>query len=160
MKVRLKKDVPLLIKGKEYNVESLSGDTGFFIWNENGELAYYNIYNFDIVPEIKETTKSGTQYICPMDLFGGAVIKGVRYKQCHNPSFYQPDLKTDATYNLPAEIVETWEKVQDDIFANGAKVAFDGNTAMIGGWWWSKETIETFRDIPRETYDKIIERLA
>ena len=164
MKVRLKEGATTTLesisKNKIYDVH-IDSMIRRFVFDDNNNRYYYDENIWDVIwPEIEETPKSGTQYICPMDLFGGAVIKGVRYKQCHNQSFYQPDLKTDRAYNMPAEIVETWEKVQEDIFVNGRNIIFKDGGAIINGMLFLKDEIRAMAGLTPETINKIIERLG
>lgn len=58
-------------------------------------------------------------YKCPMDLYGGEVPKDSIYIKCYNISYYEPkgvgDYENEMQIVMPAEIVETWEPVYEEV---------------------------------------------
>ena len=178
MKIRLKDGCNKIniTNGEEYVVYTDS--TGrLFIYDNGMNIRYFSLRDFDVVPEVKESdipsleamnqkSKVGTSkvigYECPMDLFRGVIPKGTIYKKTdYGNNSYESD---NAIQNmLPAEIVETWKPVyEEDIYVGGEKVELniDKDFAYIHGIWITKEDLELLRDIPRETYDKIIQKLG
>lgn len=182
MKIRLKEGdyVPYgITKGKEYVVEKETEHHYHCVGDDvSRKLLLLDKHDFDVVPEVKESdipsleamnqkSKVGTSkilgYECPMDLYGGSIKKGDIYSKCINDNYYEPNSFNNVSHLLPAEIVETWNPVyEEDIYVGGEKVELniDKDFAYIHGIWITKEDLELLRDIPRETYDKIIKKLG
>jgi len=71
---------------------------------------------------MNKTAKKILGYLSPMDLFGESIKKGTLYKKItyKNTNQYEPEGDSlSSLYNLPKEIVETWEKVFEDEFKVG-----------------------------------------
>lgn len=180
MKVKLREgapEIPNIIIGKDYNVYWNHSMCKKYIYDETNSIMYYSdtMFRYSDVPEIKETktltpsleamnkketTKSGTQYVCPMDLFGGSIKKGDIYSKCVNDNYYEPNSFNNTSHLLPAEIVETWEKVQEDVFVNCEKVVFKNGGAHINGIFFLKHEIKGMVGLTPEDINKIIERLG
>ena len=165
MKVRLKEGIEykLLKNNTEYEVSD-ENSYCYIINLTGGTACHVDRYDVDVVHEVstqKETIKSGTQYICPMDLYDGHIKKGdIVYYVDESCGECCANGDESDTHYLPPEWVNTWEKVEEDIFVNGKNIIFKDGGALINGMLFLKDEIRAMVGLTPETINKIIERLS
>lgn len=79
-------------------------------------------------------------YKAPTDLFNGKIKKGTVFiDKCFNPDCFKPDgVGSEVKYNLPKEIVRSWEPVHHHF--------------KIGDWVWlgNKEALGVIKKFPKD----------